>query len=855
MLKNLKFKPSYNSKRDDVVSEFYDPVLSNSILYKRASAYFSSRALSHYSKGLERFQIKSGKYQLVINQQIEQSDYEEMKIAQEYKNHISDAMLSSLKEDLSLIDLKHISNFAYLLASNVIELKIAFMSDGIFHDKFGFFIDEDLNILYFRGSNNETEAAIQKNYESFDITCSWMASDFDDQKVRNNLHDFELIWNNKVDNLVVLPIGDVIKNEILKFDKGFLIENETQLLFDSVFLGLNVDNILRLKSDNDNIILIKDCTEYAFDLERYVDVINENTIEFDVDLTYLDFIDIINIVEKMTGKLDLKLIIGVELSKYIEKRNIYIDSRRKVGASIKNRDQTILEKYNEYSSIVNDSMKRKLRVQQMWDSFFMFTMMKSSNFSVPGSGKTASVLGVYSFLKIKKIIDRIVVVGPKNSFDSWVSEFQNCFEIDPIVFNWQESELGSSKIKARALNTEAGYYNLILINYEALSSFSETKNNLINDRSLLVFDEVHKIKGINGVISGHARKFAKNAGYIIGLTGTPIPNNYVDIYNLLNILFKDEYRAFFGFRIESLQRAKGKTIKEINEKIFPFFCRTSKEDLSVPKPNIDIETLVCSNKAEVTIFNYICNRYKSNKLALLIRVLQLEVDPKLLKSHIELSDYGFMLEDIEDEKHSLIIPKVDDKEILKLIDSIETSSKLNALVQVIEELIRENKKVIIWCIFIHSIVEIKKRLNNIGIESEIIIGSVEQAKRREVLDEFRDGKIQVLVTNPHTLAESVSLHKNCHDAVYFEYSYNLVHLLQSKDRIHRLGLEENQYTQYNYLIQEYKINDQSISIGSRILARLRDKEDIMNEAIEKNLLEESTTSQEDLDLIFKGILD
>ena len=56
----------------------------------------------------------------------------------------------------------------------------------------------------------------------------------------------------------------------------------------------------------------------------------------------------------------------------------------------------------------------------------------------------------------------------------------------------------------------------------------------------------------------------------------------------------------------------------------------------------------------------------------------------------------------------------------------------------------------------------------------------------------------MLVTNPQTLAESVSLHSVCHDAVYFEYSYNLVHLLQSKDRIHRLGLPDDQKTRYYY---------------------------------------------------------
>ena len=62
--------------------------------------------------------------------------------------------------------------------------------------------------------------------------------------------------------------------------------------------------------------------------------------------------------------------------------------------------------------------------------------------------------------------------------------------------------------------------------------------------------------------------------------------------------------------------------------------------------------------------------------------------------------------------------------------------------------------------------------------------------RARVIDSFKVGETSVLVTNPHTLAESVSLHGVCHDAVYFECSYNLVHLLQSKDRIHRLGLPQ-----------------------------------------------------------------
>ena len=122
--------------------------------------------------------------------------------------------------------------------------------------------------------------------------------------------------------------------------------------------------------------------------------------------------------------------------------------------------------------------------------------------------------------------------------------------------------------------------------------------------------------------------------------------------------------------------------------------------------------------------------------------------------------------------------------------------------------------------------------------------------RQQILDEFRNGQIQVLLTNPHTLAESVSLHSVCHDAIYFEYSYNLVHLLQSKDRIHRLGLPDDQYTQYYYHQISYQTEDGTWSLGEAVYQRLKEKEQIMLDAIDNHVLEAMPTSDEDLEKIF-----
>ena len=42
-------------------------------------------------------------------------------------------------------------------------IKIAFKKEGIFHDKCGIVTDEKGNVICFRGSNNETEAAIMES--------------------------------------------------------------------------------------------------------------------------------------------------------------------------------------------------------------------------------------------------------------------------------------------------------------------------------------------------------------------------------------------------------------------------------------------------------------------------------------------------------------------------------------------------------------------------------------------------------------------------------------------------------------------------------------------------------------------
>ncbi|MGC3121010.1 SNF2-related protein, partial [Enterococcus faecalis] len=91
-------------------------------------------------------------------------------------------------------------------------------------------------------------------------------------------------------------------------------------------------------------------------------------------------------------------------------------------------------------------------------------------------------------------------------------------------------------------------------------------SSVIDKETLLVFDEVHKINNPNGKRAKSAIEVSKNAGRILAVTGTPIPNSYQDIFNILNLLYPEDYKDFFGFSVNELRNAGAFEIEFINNK-------------------------------------------------------------------------------------------------------------------------------------------------------------------------------------------------------------------------------------------------------------------------------------------------
>lgn len=219
--KEIRIKQEYRSLSDDIVQEFYLPLLKRAVLYKRAVGYFSSSALIEVSKGLTGLIRNGGKILLVASPHLSEEDIEAMNKGFEIRNKvIENALLNSLTTPKDYYEEERLNLLAHLIADGVLDIKIALIkqnnSFGMFHEKMGLIYDNDNNLIAFSGSMNETYTAFSHNYEAIDVFCSWTG---DRERVLSKQATFEAMWNNYETNIEIIDFPEVAKEIFKKYKK------------------------------------------------------------------------------------------------------------------------------------------------------------------------------------------------------------------------------------------------------------------------------------------------------------------------------------------------------------------------------------------------------------------------------------------------------------------------------------------------------------------------------------------------------------------------------------------------------------------------------------------------------------
>jgi SNF2 family DNA or RNA helicase len=163
----------------------------------------------------------------------------------------------------------------------------------------------------------------------------------------------------------------------------------------------------------------------------------------------------------------------------------------------------------------------------------------------------------------------------------------------------------------------------------------------------------------------------------------------------------------------------------------------------------------------------------------------------------------------------------------------EVPPKLLTSVELVRRLAGQGERVIVWTHFIQNIEILLQYLQEFGALP--LYGDVprddaddEDYNRERHIRRFRDqgDTCRVLVANPGAAAESISLHRICHHAVYVDRTFNAGQFMQSRDRIHRVGLTPDEIVTYHLLVTQgtidQTVHDRLLAKEGRMLALLDD---------------------------------
>lgn len=218
---NLNVLRSYKTNKNDIVREFYVPVLSHSVLYKRAVGFFSSTALIELSKGISGLIKNGGKIRFIVSPLLSEEDILAIQKGYDEREIVKKSLEREIKEPQTKFEEERLNWLAYLIANNYLEIKVAFTppsnTRGMYHEKIGVLYDEYNNRLAFTGSMNETINAFHNNYESIVVFNSSVEEDV--QRVDDLERDFDSLWAGREENISILEFPQVIKEKLLSYKK------------------------------------------------------------------------------------------------------------------------------------------------------------------------------------------------------------------------------------------------------------------------------------------------------------------------------------------------------------------------------------------------------------------------------------------------------------------------------------------------------------------------------------------------------------------------------------------------------------------------------------------------------------
>lgn len=471
-----------------------------------------------------------------------------------------------------------------------------------------------------------------------------------------------------------------------------------------------------------------------------------------------------------------------------------------------------INNYKESDYKPNDYLKDIMRPYQI-EAFKWLRTLHKYNFG----GVLADDMGLGKTLETIALLDSIdsnlpsIIISPKSLIYNWEKEFLKWpTTLIPYVINGNKGERKNIFNK----NFKSGI--VFIISYDTLRNDLEMFEDKMFNYAIL--DEAQAIKNMQALKTKSVKKI--NAEHRLVLTGTPIENSVADLWSIFDFLMPNYLFNYDRFRLEiekGVLMNDDDAYNRIIIKTKPFILRRKKKDVLKDLPDKIEETIAISMSSEqrklydaylLQVRKAMTMRDNTNKitiLAMLTRLRQICISPSLI---------------VEGE--------------------IE-SEKINYALDMIDNLINTDHKVLIFSQFVSALEILQKELIKKDIPYFLITGDTNSKRRLKMCEEFNQDNSNEKVFLISLKAGGTGLNLIGADTViHLDPWWNVAIENQASDRVHRIG-QQKKVTVFKLIMNN--------SIEEKVIELQKNKKEISDRIISNNDSDIISLSFDDYDYL------
>jgi SNF2 family DNA or RNA helicase len=405
-----------------------------------------------------------------------------------------------------------------------------------------------------------------------------------------------------------------------------------------------------------------------------------------------------------------------------------------------------------------------------------------------GLGKTVQTL---AFLDLLKSTNRLegptLIIMPTSLIGNWKNE------IEKFTPNLRYLQLYGPERDQLFEKIEA--YDIILTTYQLAQRDAEKYQK--EQFFYIILDEAQKIKNPTTKMAVAIKSF--NASYRLALSGTPIENHLGELWSIFDFVmpgFLDNlkfFRTFYQFPIEKEHDMGRKEL--LNKKVAPFILRRTKEEVALELPSkTEIIKRAIFDKKQATL-------YENIRITMEKKVRDTIKEKGLSKSHITILDALLKLRQVC--CHPSLLK-------LESAKSIKHSAKLELFLELMDELMSEGRKVLVFSQFTSMLSILESEIKKRKYSYSKLTGATR--KRDEVIQKFTQGKADIFLISLKAGGVGLNL-VEADTVIHYDPWWNPAVENQATDRAYRIG--QNKPVFVYKLIVENTIEEQILKLQEK----------------------------------------